>query len=53
MDVDDQHETLTHDVEIEEDDDRRIADGGVVESWRFGLSQITVERDVRDPSWPS
>jgi hypothetical protein len=53
MDVDDQHETLTPLAEIEEDDDRRIAAGGVVESWWFGLSQITVETDVQDPGWPS
>jgi hypothetical protein len=51
--MDDQHKTLTHLGEIEEDDDRRIADGGVVESWRFGLSQIKVERDVWDRGRPS
>ena len=36
---------LTYFGEIEWDDDQRIADGGIVESGWFGLSQITVERD--------
>jgi hypothetical protein len=44
---------LTYLGESGEDDDRRIAGGGAVESPWFGLSRMTVERDVRDLGWRS